>query len=121
MAKLAIDRASIVPRKKIGRFSFQIGRSGDFHYFIKIGRSPTKSGDLEALQVASAITTLLLLPFNSIQNSLFSAQHIQHNLFAHDMLKREFLNAISKFLLLIFNILCIRLSVCYLSTVYYYF
>ena len=51
MAKLAIDRASIVFIKK---------KSGDFHsksvdreIFIissKIGRSPEKSGDLEALQ-----------------------------------------------------------------------
>ena len=53
MAKLAIDRASIVFGKKIGRFSIQIGRSGDIHYFIKkIGRSPEKSGDLEALRDA---------------------------------------------------------------------
>ena len=33
----------------IGRFYFQIGRSGDFNYYI--GRSPAKSGYLEALEL----------------------------------------------------------------------
>ena len=47
MAKLAIDRASIVfGKKKIGRFSFQIGRSGDFHYFIKNREISRKIGRL---------------------------------------------------------------------------
>ena len=44
--KLAIDRASIVFGKKIGRFSFQIGRSGDFHYFIKNREISRKIGRL---------------------------------------------------------------------------
>ena len=57
MAKLAIDRASIVFGKKSGDFH---SKSGDFHsksgdreiliILSKIGRSPEKSGDLEALQ-----------------------------------------------------------------------
>ena len=49
MAKLAIDRASIVFGKKLGDFH---SKSGDREIFIilsKIGRSPEKSGDLEAL------------------------------------------------------------------------
>ena len=49
MAKLAIDRASIVSRKKSGDFH---SKSGDREIFIilsKIGKSPAKSGDLEAL------------------------------------------------------------------------
>ena len=49
MAKLAIDRASIVFGKKSGDFH---SKSGDREIFIilsKIGRSPEKSGDLEAL------------------------------------------------------------------------
>ena len=50
MAKLAIDRASIVfGKKKSGDFH---SKSGDREIFIilsKIGRSPEKSGDLEAL------------------------------------------------------------------------
>ena len=49
MAKLAIDRASIVFVKKSGDFH---SKSGDREIFIilsKIGRSPEKSGDLEAL------------------------------------------------------------------------
>ena len=48
-AKLAIDRASIVFGKKSGDFH---SKSGDREIFIilsKIGRSPEKSGDLEAL------------------------------------------------------------------------
>ena len=50
MAKLAIDRASIVFGKKSGDFH---SKSGDREIFIilsNIGRSPEKSGDLEALQ-----------------------------------------------------------------------
>ena len=49
MVKLAIDRASIVFGKKSGDFH---SKSGDREIFIilsKIGRSPEKSGDLEAL------------------------------------------------------------------------
>ena len=46
MAKLAIDRVSIVTCKKIGRFSFKIGRSGDFHYFIKNREISRKIGRL---------------------------------------------------------------------------
>ena len=50
MAKLAIDRASIVfGKQKSGDFR---SKSGDREIFIilsKIGRSPEKSGDLEAL------------------------------------------------------------------------
>ena len=49
MAKLAIDRASRVFGKKSGDFH---SKSGDREIFIilsKIGRSPEKSGDLEAL------------------------------------------------------------------------
>ena len=49
MAKLAIDRASIVFGNKSGDFH---SKSGDREIFIilsKIGRSPEKSGDLEAL------------------------------------------------------------------------
>ena len=52
MAKLAIDRASIVFGKKSGDFH---SKSGDREIFIilsKIGRSPEKSGDLEALHQA---------------------------------------------------------------------
>ena len=53
MAKLAIDRgASIVFGKKSGDFH---SKSGDREIFIilsKIGRSPEKSGDLEALVFA---------------------------------------------------------------------
>ena len=51
MAKLAIDRASIVVGKKSGDF---LSESGDREIFIilsKIGRSPAKSGDLEALRI----------------------------------------------------------------------
>ena len=51
MAKLAIDRASIVFGEKSGDFH---SKSGDREMFIilsKIGRSPEKSGDLEALQL----------------------------------------------------------------------
>ena len=51
MAKLAIDRASIVFGEKSGDFH---SKSGDREIFImlsKIGRSPEKSGDLEALGV----------------------------------------------------------------------
>ena len=51
MAKLAIDRASIVTCKKSGDFH---SKSGDREIFIilsKIGRSPAKSGDLEALDI----------------------------------------------------------------------
>ena len=52
MAKLAIDRTSIVfGKKKSGDFH---SKSGDREIFIilsKIGRSPEKSGDLEALYV----------------------------------------------------------------------
>ena len=47
MAKLAIDRASIVFGKKSGDFH---SKSGDREIFIilsKIGRSPEKSGDLK--------------------------------------------------------------------------
>ena len=40
MAKLAIDRASIIFGKKIGRFSFQIGEIWRFSLFDQ------KSGDL---------------------------------------------------------------------------
>ena len=53
MAKLAIDRASIVFGEKSGDFH---SKSGDREIFIilsKIGRSPEKSGDLEALCIAS--------------------------------------------------------------------
>ena len=49
--KLAIDRASIVFGKKSGDFN---SKSGDREIFIilsKIGRSPEKSGDLEALNI----------------------------------------------------------------------
>ena len=46
MAKVAIDHASIVFGKKIGRFSFQIGRSGDFNYFIKNREISRKIGRL---------------------------------------------------------------------------
>ena len=49
MAKLAFDRVSIVSCKKSGDFH---SKSGDREIFIilsKIGRSPEKSGDLEAL------------------------------------------------------------------------
>ena len=50
MAKLAIDRASkVFGKKKSGDFH---SKSGDREIFIilsKIGRSPEKSGDLEAL------------------------------------------------------------------------
>ena len=47
MAKLAIDRARIVfCKKKIGIFSFKIGRSGDFHYFIKNRKISRKIGRL---------------------------------------------------------------------------
>ena len=53
MAKLAIDRACIVAcKKKSGDFH---SKSGDREIFIissKIGRSPAKSGDLEALETA---------------------------------------------------------------------
>ena len=53
MAKLAIDRATIVfGNKKSGDFH---SKSGDREIFIilsKIGRSPEKSGDLEALQAS---------------------------------------------------------------------
>ena len=52
MAKLAIDRASIVFGKKSGDFH---SKSGDREIFIilsKIGRSPEKSGDLEALKLS---------------------------------------------------------------------
>ena len=56
MAKLAIDRASIVfGKKKSGDFH---SKSGDREIFIilsKIGRSPEKSGDLEALQASSLL------------------------------------------------------------------
>ena len=51
IAKLAIDHASIVSRKK--KFH---SKSGDREIFIilsKIGRSPAKSGDLEALRMFS--------------------------------------------------------------------
>ena len=54
MVKLAIDRASIVFGKTSGDFH---SKSGDREIFIilsKIGRSPEKSGDLEALGPASA-------------------------------------------------------------------
>ena len=50
MAKLAIDRASIVFGEKSGDCH---SKSGDREIFIilsKIGRSPEKTGDLEALQ-----------------------------------------------------------------------
>ena len=50
MAKLSIERASIVIGKKSGDFH---SKSGDREIFIilsKIGRSPAKSGDLEALK-----------------------------------------------------------------------
>ena len=51
MVKLTIDRASIVSCiQKSGDFH---SKSGDREIFIilsKIGRSPAKSGDLEALQ-----------------------------------------------------------------------
>ena len=51
MAKLAIDPASIVFGNKSGDFH---SKSGDQEIFIilsKIGRSPEKSGDLEALMM----------------------------------------------------------------------
>ena len=51
MAKLAIDRASIVFGKKIGRFSFQIGRSGDIHYFIKNREISRKIGRLGSFAI----------------------------------------------------------------------
>ena len=58
MAKLAIDRASIVFGEKSGDFH---SKSGDREIFIilsKIGRSPEKSGDLEALcNLQLAVTT----------------------------------------------------------------
>ena len=53
MAKLAIDRDSIVFGKISGDFH---SKSGDREIFIilsKIGRSPEKSGDLEALDHTS--------------------------------------------------------------------
>ena len=55
-AKLAIDSDTLDSCNKWGDLHSksgerEIGRSGDFHYFIKkkIGRSPAKLGDLEAL------------------------------------------------------------------------
>ena len=51
--QLTIDRASIVFGEKSGDFH---SKSGDREIFIilsKIGRSPEKSGDLEALCIAS--------------------------------------------------------------------
>ena len=56
MAKLAIDRASIVFGEKSGDFH---SKSRDREIFIilsKIGRSPEKSGDLEALQILHSIS-----------------------------------------------------------------
>ena len=57
MAKLVIDRASTVScKKKSGDFH---SKSGDREIFIilsKIGRSPAKSGDLEALTFTHAYT-----------------------------------------------------------------
>ena len=58
MAKLAIDRASIVFGKKSEDF---YSKSGDREIFIilsKIGRSPEKSGDLEALSVSKYLRPL---------------------------------------------------------------
>ena len=59
MAKLAIDRASIVfGKKKSGDFH---SKSGDREIFIilsKIGRSPEKSGDLEALHSTYFVGTV---------------------------------------------------------------
>ena len=50
MAKLAIDRASIVFGKtKSGDFHYKSGDREIFIILSKIGRSPEKSGDLEAL------------------------------------------------------------------------
>ena len=37
---------AVFGKKKIGRFSFQIGRSGDFHYFIKNRKISRKIGRL---------------------------------------------------------------------------
>ena len=58
MAKLAIDRASIVfGKKKSGDFH---SKSGDREFFIilsKIGRSPEKSGDLEALLIGAGFSS----------------------------------------------------------------
>ena len=51
MAKLAIDRASIVVGKKSGDFHSESGDREIFIILSKIGRSPAKSGDLEALQL----------------------------------------------------------------------
>ena len=59
MAKPAIDRASIVFGKKKSGDSHS--KSGDREIFIilsKIGRSPEKSGDLEALRRARSCTKL---------------------------------------------------------------
>ena len=62
MAKLAIDRASIVfGKKNSGDFH---SKSGDREIFIilsKIGRSPEKSGDLEALELLGVKTWLSTL------------------------------------------------------------
>ena len=59
MAKLAIDRVSIATCKKIGRFSLKIGRSGDFHYFIKNREISRKIGRLGS----SAHVFMLYRPF----------------------------------------------------------
>ena len=60
MAKLAIDRASIVfGKKKSGDFH---SKSGDQEIYIilsKIGRSPEKSGDLEALRALFSLLRLV--------------------------------------------------------------
>ena len=68
MAKLAIDRASIVfGKKKSGDYH---SKSGDREIFIilsKIGRSPEKSGDLEALSlVRNEILNTKNNEFNSV-------------------------------------------------------
>ena len=52
MAKLAIDRASIVfGKQKAGDFHSKSGDREIFNILSKIGRSPEKSGDLEALHM----------------------------------------------------------------------
>ena len=59
MAKLAIDRASIVfGKKKSGDFH---SKSGDFHNIIKNQEISRKSGDLEALHVGPSDNIIIII------------------------------------------------------------
>ena len=88
MAKLAIDRASIVFGKKSGDFHSESGDREIFIMLSKIGRSPAKSGDLEALFLDVTVETPFFCHGDNKVFVLFDPPHllksVRNNLKNHD-------------------------------------